>query len=51
MAELVQRRIQTVEQGLQALLFVVDGDDDGKLGVIHKGGILPHEGEVSEIRG
>src|SRR3989338_2401574 len=34
-AELVQRRVQPVEQALQALLFVIDGNDDGKLRGIH----------------
>ncbi len=47
-AELVQRRIQTVEQGLQALLFVIDGDDDGKLDSTHRGGILPHGARITK---
>ena len=42
-AELVQRRIQPVEQGLQALFFVVDGDDDGKIDGTHRGSILQYE--------
>src|SRR3989338_4954666 len=47
--ELVQRRVQPVEQGLQALLFVIDGDDDGKVDrALHKGGILPHGAEFAK---
>jgi len=35
-AELVQCRVQPVEQALQALLFVIDGNDDGKLEIAHR---------------
>ena len=36
-AEFVERGIEPVEQGLQALFFVVDGDDDGEFGMVHGG--------------
>src|SRR3989338_4657141 len=48
-AELIQRRIQAIEQGLQAMLLVIDGDDDGKLkGCIH-GRHSTAQDRVSEI--
>src|SRR3989338_1666845 len=48
-AESVERRIEPVEQGLQAMLLVIDGDDDGKLkGCIH-GRHSTAQGRGSEI--